>query len=450
MNQLKKKWDRFLSPDRVKKSSRTIGDDPRNEFESDSGRIAFSPAIRRMHDKTQVFPLMTDDNIHSRLTHSLEVSEIGFSLGLRLCTNKEFLEKIGKTEYEASRSIPVILRNSCLVHDIGNPPFGHFGERVIATYFKNLFKDKFWDDKLKLEEKQDFMLFDGNSQGLRVLTKLQTLNEKAGLNLTYGTLGAFLKYPNHGDIDKSKISTSKRGVFQSEIDYFKLIVDNCKLEKKGGYFRHPLSFLMEAADTICYRIMDVEDGFNKDWYDYLEIKKYLKDVPEIEDLFKYLDKIEGEGTEITRMVKLRIGVIANLVEAALKKFLDNLDSISDGNYHTELLEDNLLSKKLKAICDELIFPKREILQLEVTGHSVISGLLDHYIDFIFEKDNHYKKRAKGMISGGLIRSMKINASIDDFDDFTPYNKLQIIVDFISGMTDRFALDQYQRISGQKI
>ncbi len=450
MSELKEKWDKFLSPDRIKKSSRVVGSDPRNEFESDSGRIAFSPAIRRMHDKTQVFPLMTDDNIHSRLTHSLEVSEIGFSLGLRLCSNQEFLEKIGRTEYEAFRSIPVILRNSCLVHDIGNPPFGHFGERVIATYFKNLFKDTKWAAELTKEQMEDFMLFDGNSQGLRVLTKLQTLNEKAGLNLTYGTLGAFLKYPNFSTIDDSKISTSKRGVFQSEIDYFKEIVDNCGLEKDGVYFRHPLSFLMEAADTICYRVMDVEDGFNKDWYTYSGIKNYLKGVPELDKLFEYLDAIEGEGDEITRMVKLRIGVIANLVESALKKFLDNLDKISNGDYHTELLEDNLLSKKLKAICDEMIFPKREILQLEVTGHSVISGLLDHYIDFLFNKDKHYKKRAKGMISGGLVRSMKIDTLIDDFENFTPYTNLQIIVDFISGMTDQFALDQYQRISGQKI
>ncbi|TDQ18249.1 dGTPase [Algoriphagus boseongensis] len=450
MNELKEKWDKFLSPDRIKKSKRTVGLDPRNEFESDTGRITFSPAIRRMHDKTQVFPLTTDDNIHSRLTHSLEVSEIGFSLGLRLCTNTDFLEKIGKTEYEAFRSIPVILRNSCLVHDIGNPPFGHFGERVIATFFKNLFKDKKWESELNEEERKDFIHFDGNSQGLRVLTKLQTLNEKAGLNLTFGTLGAFLKYPNFGDPDESKISTSKRGVFQSEIDYFKRIAENCGLEKDGIYFRHPLSFIMEAADTICYRIMDVEDGFNKDWFSYPKIKEYLEDVPGLEMLLESIDEIDGEGAEITKMVRLRIGVIANLVEASLKEFLDNLDSISNGDYHKELLSDNLLSIKLKAICDELIFPKREILQLEVTGHSAISGLLNHYIDFVFNKDKHYRKRAKGMISGGVIRSMKIDTSIDDFDKFSTYSKMQIIVDFISGMTDQFALDQYQRISGQKI
>ena len=450
MNELKEKWDKFLSPDRIKKSKRTVGLDPRNEFESDTGRITFSPAIRRMHDKTQVFPLTTDDNIHSRLTHSLEVSEIGFSLGLRLCANKEFLEKIGRSEYEAFRSIPVILRNSCLVHDIGNPPFGHFGERIIATYFNNLFEDKCWKSKLSKEQREDFIYFDGNSQGLRVLTKLQTLNEKAGLNLTFGTLGAFLKYPNFDIPDKSQISTSKRGVFQSEIEYFKKIVENCGLEKEGRYFRHPLSFLMEAADTICYRIMDVEDGFNKNWYGYSEIKKYLKDIPELEKLLESIDEISGEGEEITKMVRLRIGVIANLVEASLKKFLDNLDLICNGDFHYELLEDNLLSKRLKSICYDLIFPKREILQLEVTGHSVISGLLDHYIEFIFNEDDQYVNRGKGMISGGLIRSMKIDTSIRDFKDFSTYSKLQIIVDFISGMTDQFALDQYQRISGQKI
>lgn len=450
MNELKEKWNKFLSSDRIKESSRRKGRDPRNEFESDTGRITFSPAIRRMHDKTQVFPLTTDDNIHSRLTHSLEVSEIGFSLGLRLCSKKNFLRIIGMSRYQALRSIPVILRNACLVHDIGNPPFGHFGEKVIATFFNDLFKDKSWEVKLSKEEREDFIHFDGNSQGLRVLTKLQTLNEKAGLNLTYGTLGAFLKYPNFGIPDNAKISTSKRGVFQSEIPYFKLIVENCGLEKEGVYFRHPLSFLMEAADTICYRIMDVEDGFNKDWYKYSEIKEYIKDIPGLGKLLKTLDKITGEGAEITKMVRLRIGIIANLVEAALNEFLINLDEISNGKYHNELLEKNLLSQRLKKICDDHIFPKREILQLEVTGHSAISGLLSHYIDFVFNKDKHYVRRAKGMVSGGLIRSMKIDTSIENFEDFSTYNKLQIIVDFISGMTDQFALDQYQRISGQKI
>ncbi|UJP66939.1 dNTP triphosphohydrolase [Mongoliitalea daihaiensis] len=447
---MKEKWDKFLCSERIKKSSRKKGKDPRNEFESDTGRITFSPAIRRMHDKTQVFPLTTDDNIHSRLTHSLEVSEIGYSLGLRLCSKKNFLRIIGKSRYQALRSIPVILRNACLVHDIGNPPFGHFGERVIATYFKDLFNDKSWEDKISKEEREDFTNFDGNSQGFRVLTKLQTLNEKAGLNLTFGTLGAFLKYPNFEIPDDTKISTSKRGVFQSEIPYFKMIVENCGLEKEGVYFRHPLAFLMEAADTICYRIMDVEDGFNKDWYSYSEIKEYIKDVPSLARLLKSLDKIKGEGAEITKMVRLRIGIIANLVEAALNEFLKNLDEISNGNYHSELLKDNLLSQSLKKICDDHIFPKREIYQLEVTGHSAISGLLDHYIDFVFKKDKHYVRRAKGMISGGLIRSMKIDTSIENFEEFSTYNKLQIIVDFISGMTDQFALDQYQRISGQKI
>lgn len=450
MTNLKEKWRKFLSTDRIIKSTRVTTEDPRNDFESDTGRIIFSPAMRRMHDKTQVFPLTTDDNIHSRLTHSLEVSEIGFSLGIRLCENEDFLKAIGSNKDKAFREIPVIIKNACLVHDIGNPPFGHFGERVIATYFKNLFEKGDWNHRLSPEEKEDFIFFDGNSQGLRVLTKLQTLNKKGGLNLTYGTLGAFLKYPNFGDINKAEIATSKRGVFQSEVPYFKMIVKNCGLEKNGVYFRHPLSFLMEAADTICYRIMDVEDGFNKNWYNYSDIKSYLEDVPQLEELLETLDKIEGEGAEITKMVRLRIGVIAELVKFSLDNFLRNLEQISNGDYHLELLEENLLSNKLKNICDEKIFPKREILQLELTGHSEISGLLNHYIDFVFQKDKPYRKRAKGMISGSLVRSMIIDTSIENFDDLSDYNKLQIIVDFISGMTDQFALDQYQKLSGQKI
>ena len=229
-------WNKLLNADRLRESERQK--DSRNEFESDFGRIIFSPALRRMHDKTQVFPLTTDDNIHSRLTHSMEVMSVGYSLGVRISENDTIKQKFSEKR-ELFREIPIIMKNICLIHDIGNPPFGHFGETVIQNYFKELFEAdekavaQKKQDKLRFEltpdQKRDFLNFDGNAQGLRVLTKLQSLNDDKGLNLTYATLAAYIKYPNYGNKDKSKIATKKTGVFHSEKVDFEKIMEDCEL-----------------------------------------------------------------------------------------------------------------------------------------------------------------------------------------------------------------------------
>ena len=190
-------WNKLLNEKRFKPTTRKQTDyDLRNEFESDFGRIIFSPAVRRMHDKTQVFPLTTDDNIHTRLTHSMEVQSIAYSLGLNICSKKEFINRINKEKEELIRVIPIILSSIALCHDIGNPPFGHYGEDIIADYFSKFFC-KGNDIKTNLSEyqKDDFIKYNGNAQGFRVLTRLQVLQDVHGLNLTFGTLCAYLKYP---------------------------------------------------------------------------------------------------------------------------------------------------------------------------------------------------------------------------------------------------------------
>jgi len=283
-------WNKLLSNQRIKRSQTT---DIRNEFESDFGRIIYSPALRRMHDKTQVFPLTTDDNIHSRLTHSNEVMSLGYTFGLKLSKSKLIQEKTGKNELELLRIMPVLLQNICFVHDIGNAPFGHFGETIVSDYFKNLLENKHPQfSKLSERQQRDFINYDGNAQGLRVLTKLQYLDNPFGLNLTYATLASYLKYPNSNQINKEQeallkasgkilkdkhIESSKHGVFDSEELYFKLIVDECGLNKGDRILRHPLCYLMEAADSIAYICMDMEDGFNKGLFDINYIKKSFQD-----------------------------------------------------------------------------------------------------------------------------------------------------------------------------
>ncbi len=460
-------WNDLLNNTRLRKSKRGV--DARNDFESDFGRIIFSSAMRRMHDKTQVFPLTSDDNIHSRLTHSMEVMAIGHSLGIRICENDDFAKTINADKTEIFRQIPVLLKNTCLVHDIGNPPFGHFGETVIQEYFKNFFaqetekkeKAKAENKKIKTlnlttEQQEDFIHFDGNAQGFRVLTKLQILNDACGLNLTYGTLAAYTKYPNYGKIDKKKIAKKKRGIFQSEIEYLERISNACGLKNNDDIYRHPLCYLMEAADSICYLVMDMEDGFNKGWYSFSEFKNHFKSDAEIIDkISKLEEEHKGHGKEVSKMVNFRIYLIDRLVKLAVRNFLENLPSILNGEYDQELIkhDEKGLEKLLTNFCVTRIFPNREITSLELTGHSVLTGLLDYYIGFVFHENKDYRKRAQGLISESILRvafienNLPENSGIDELND---YYKLRVIVDFISGMTDQFALNHYQKLSGQKI
>ncbi len=413
--------------------------------------------MRRMHDKTQVLPLTTDDNIHSRLTHSLEVMSVGHSLGLRLCMDTRFVRHLGKTPEIRLREIPVILKSACLVHDIGNPPFGHFGESVIGQYFKTYFKqNKHIAKLLSKAEKEDFIHFDGNAQGFRVLTKLQVKDDAFGLNLTYATLAAYLKYPNCGPLNDKSIAHKKRGAFQSERRYLNEIANRCKLKKRGKIIRHPLTFLVEAADSICYLVMDVEDGFNKGWYDFEEICNSLSKVQGLGSAIEKLRKKHvGYGSKTSRMVELRIYLISLLIDLAIDTFVRNYANICAGKYNSELIDEGEqgLAEALYAFCRRNIFKHREVQSLELTGHSVLTGLLDHYTKFMFHDNKKYREKARGLISESIIRAAIFENKLsqpEDFEMLRPYYKLRIIVDFISGMTDQFALNHYQKLSGQKI
>jgi dGTPase len=345
------------------------------------------------------------------------------------------------------------LRNACLVHDIGNPPFGHFGETAIQNYFTRFFNENRHSLRLESEEQEDFKLFDGNAQGFRLLTKLQALEDQYGLNLTFATLSSYLKYPNAGPIDKGILARKKRGVFQSEKAYLKEIAENCNLIKGEEIIRHPLVFLVEAADSICYLVMDIEDGFNKGWYDYDYVKAALTNI---NGTNSFLSRIEAQyKTDVGRIVSLRINLISQLVDLAFNNFVKYLDLICHGNYNKELIFDDVksLAKTLKEFCVKNVYTNKEIEFLELTGDSVLSGLLDYYIQFLFHKDEAYKKRAIGLISNSIKKAALIENNLcldDNFDKLSDYYKLRVIVDFVSGMTDQYALNHYRRLNGQKI
>ena len=318
----------------------------------------------------------------------------------------------------------------------------------------------------------DYAHFDGNAQGFRILTKLQFLNDLYGLNLTFATLGAYLKYPNYGKPDKSTLATKKHGVFTTEKEYLEKIADACGLRcADGSIKRHPLSFLVEAADSICYYTMDIEDGYEMGWYKVndvvSEIKKYLKDKEiniESESLNKLL-AIDERKSDRHNMVTFRINMIAYLIEKAVTNFIDNIDNIDNGTYYYELIEDDdmLIVEALKVFAKKYIFNQPIVVKAELTGHQVLSGLINYLYIYITHPNNEYRKRVKHILSKTACKisffeheSLE-NKEVDiltlfdnDFDKLKPTAKLRLIIDHISGMTDKYAVSLYQELSGMSL
>lgn len=478
-------WDDYLSNERYRsvsefkdRLSKDSDEEKRNDFESDFGRVAFSSAIRRMHDKAQVMPLTTGDSVHTRLTHSIEVMSIAYSLGISLCRDKDFIEVYGKEEaMELERTIPMILKTAAFVHDIGNPPFGHFGEAVIQNYFKEYLKKRIVTDKQAL----DFTCFDGNAEGFRILTRLQYIGDLSGLNLTYATLAAYSKYPNDNIPDKSYIGRKKHGVFTSESDIFNKMVEACHMRTEDNKIkRHPLSFLVEAADSISYSIMDIEDGLTMGWYSFDYIIKYLDDylIKKTNNQDSSILKTIGldfdkkgidKNDEKRKMCDFRVAITRYLVSLAISKFKTNLENIDKGKYTKELIEDgDMVSKALQDFAAKNIFPQYEIEQIELTGNSVIRGLLNILLDCAFNQDKKFRNHLKSVISKTFLKVAKREENIKktspteyeffskeeiaalDIEELSPYSKLRTIVDLISGMTDRYAVSMYQRLSGQRL
>lgn len=472
-------WEKYLNSERYRESQfekrkqDAEGKELRTPFESDFGRVVFSSAIRRMHDKTQVMPLSTGDSVHTRLTHSLEVMSIAYSLGIALCRDEEFQKLYGNNAFQYERDIPMILKTAALVHDIGNPPFGHFGETVIQNYFEEHFENLKITDK----EKLDFTRFDGNAQGFRILTRLQYLGDLAGLNLTYATLAAYTKYPNTGDKKTTYIGSKKHGVFTSEDDVFQKMVEKCSMKKAdGSYKRHPLSFLVEAADSISYNIMDIEDGLSMGWYKFDEIITFIKGqcdpdglkYDEINNALKIDEIRKYESDEKKQMAAFRVAVVSRQVNKAIETFKKNLKEIDEGSYSKELIEDgDGFSTILQDFAKTYIFPNKQIEQIELTGHSVITGLLDKLWFYAFNPEKGIRDKFKSVVSKSAIKVIMHTKDKDiepwgykyysdsslltfDFDKDSDYLKLRIIVDFISGMTDKYAVSLYQKLCGLKL
>lgn len=497
-------WELYLQPKRWRPSGThaTKEWDSRNQFESDFGRVVFCPAIRRMHDKTQVIPLTSGDTILTRLTHSMQVMSVAESLAHFYTRSESFIKLYGDKAFSYDASISAILRTAALLHDIGNPPFGHFGEITIQNYFK-----KYLEDHHIITERQalDFTEFDGNALGLRIVSKLQYTGTLDGLNLTYPTLGAYLKYPNKGKAKTNKkdyVGDHKHGIFYTEEKLFNEIVTCCNMEKivkeigQKEVRRHPLSFLVEAADSICYGTMDMEDGYNIQWYAFNEMvefinKSIVKKVSEKENgevlLLPYLEKEkdlqsfsveklidfkreweDGTPKDKRRLIlDFRVKMIEYLTQLAYKNFVKNLEKIDNGEYSNELLKDDDYGvfKALSNFALQKIISKRAIQEVELTGNSVINGLLDILMSYAFSEDSKFRSKIKAVISKSRMEvtlhehnfknvSYKLFSEDDiwnfDVENLDNYSKLRLIVDFVASMTDKYSVELYQKFAGMRM
>lgn len=445
------KWEELLSLkkfDDKRERARTHEDDTRLGFEVDYDRIIFSPAFRSLQDKTQVIPLSKTDFVHTRLTHSLEVSVVGRSLGR--IVGKQILRKyphLSAAGYRFS-DFGAIVAAAALAHDIGNPPFGHSGEKAIGAYFRTGAGKRF-KPELTEKEYQDLVKFEGNANGFKLLT--QTKNGvQDGLRLTYATLGAFTKYPKESLPHRptSQIADKKFGFFQSEKAIFQDVAQSLGLlqtdsqEEHLRYKRHPLTFLVEAADDICYTLIDFEDGINLGWIDEDYALEYL--VKLVQDTIRK-DNYYALTTTQARVSYLRALAINTLINDATASFMKNEEALLTGTFNQSLLE----VSKYKAQIEDIIrisvknvYRSQQVMEKEIAGYKIIETLLETFTTTC----ENYRHKINGQYDD-LIRTNFL--SDFEIDKTSTYTSLITICSFVASLTDGKALEMYQKIKGLK-
>lgn len=426
------------------------GGDKRLEFERDYDRIIYTSAFRRLQDKAQVFPLERKDFVRTRLTHSLEVSTLARSLGVDTART---LKELGKLEKEYDREFGNILLSASLVHDLGNPPFGHFGEDTIGNWFEEYFRSN--KGIIEGKKKNDFTKFEGNAQTFRILTKLQYLKDEWGLNLTYGTLAALMKYPVRSDqiLPRKGSIYKKYGYFFSEEDRFEKVNEMTGLQNK----RHPLTFLLEAADDIAYSVADVEDGAKKgaiDWDELISVleSRLPKDckhfIDSMKDAESNLREKKFPESRLNAIQDFRIKVQGKMLRDCVDVFVNNFQEIIDGSFNGELLQRSNsaeLSQVFKIdIGGKKVYSCDEVLTQEIVSEKVISTLLKIHVEAMLGDDYLDNKKIQGKLYSQISSNFKYSF---ENSERTNYDKFRLVTDYISGMTDNFALNLYQKYNG---
>jgi dGTPase len=440
-------WERLISAKRLgMEGIESLHKDDRSAFLRDYDRLIFSAPFRRLQNKTQVFPLPGSVFVHNRLTHSLEVACVGRSLGNNVsrCIIREHPELTGTNITEIGN----IVSAACLAHDMGNPPFGHSGEKAISAYFTEG-KGQYLQEQFSNSPGQwtDIINFEGNANAFRLLAHQFIGRRKGGFAMTYSTLASIVKYPYASILANGK---HKFGFFESEAPIFARIADELgiiSLSEPGQplhYVRYPLVWLVEAADDICYLLMDLEDAHKL---------KLISTEKTISLMMDFLDPSEQEHAQnIVKMVTdvneqvsyLRSKLVGLLVEECTQVFLENEKAILDGTFSGSLIR-HISPKPREAYrtCAELskekIYRSRDVLEVELAGFRIISTLLDLMVEAVQNPDREYSKLLINRVSSQY-----------DIHAKDTYNKLLAVLDYISGMTDVYALDIYRKINGNSL
>ena len=438
-------WKKLISAKRLgMESFHTEGADDRSDFLRDYDRLIFSAPFRRLQNKTQVFPLPGSVFVHNRLTHSLEVACVGRSLGNRV--SRALLQRDPELAASLVGEIGSIVSAACLAHDLGNPPFGHSGERAISSYFTEG-KGQALRSQLTDAEWDDITHFEGNANAFRLLTHQFNGRRRGGFALTYATLASIVKYPYSSYYSGGK---SKFGFFQTEADAFCTIADELgliRLSKEGEplrYCRHPLVFLVEAADDICYQMMDIEDAYK------LKILT-LEDTIGLLSPFIEESK-QGHLSEVLNMVTdhneqiayLRSKVIGILIDECADAFMRHEEAILNGTFSEPLIKHTSercrqAYKRCSEVAVQKIYRSRDVLDIELAGFRIINTLIELMIDAVTHPDKAYSRLLIDRVSSQY-----------DLHAPTLYGKIQAVFDYLSGMTDVYALDLYRKINGNSL
>ena len=437
-------WQKLISNKRLGQEYRhTERHDDRTEFKRDYDRLIFSAPFRRLQNKTQVFPLPGSIFVHNRLTHSLEVASVGMSLGNDIA--QHIIKKRPELKDTMFEQIGQIVSTACLAHDLGNPPFGHSGEKAIQTFFtegsglslKQQVSSAFWDD---------ITHFEGNANAFRLLTHQFKGRRPGGFVMTYSTLASIVKYPYASSAAGTK---GKFGFFQSEQPYFQRIADEMGLLRRSNegeplqYARHPLVYLVEAADDICYEIMDIEDAHKLKILSYPETEELFLGFFDKETQQKLLQRISDENLQDPneKVVYLRACVIGKLENECVNTFLNNEEQILAGTFEGSLIkhinqQQRDAYKRCSQLSVERIYRSRPVLDVELSGYKIMATLMEQMTEAVMHPDRFYSKQLIDRVSTQYdINAQKLET------------RLMAVIDYIAGMTDVYALDVYQKING---
>lgn len=413
----------------------------RSDFQRDYDRMIFSSPFRRLQNKTQVFPLPGSVFVHNRLTHSLEVSTVGRSMA-REVIHRILKQNRNPKDTDYLLHIPDIVATACLCHDLGNPPFGHSGEKTISTWFSEG-PGAFLKDQLNKKQWNDLINFEGNANSFRLLTHQFVGRRKGGFAMTYSTLGTLVKYPWDSLHAGEK---GKFGFFESEEELFRRVADWLEIPEvaPGKFARHPLVFLMEAADDICYQIMDIEDAHRLGILNTVEASERLLsffDKSRKDKLVRGMNYLDDPNEKISY---LRSTVIGALVEQCADAFIENLDKIMEGENPGPLVElTKPMIRDAYNECSEMAYSRiycaPDVVDVDLAGNRIIAYLLDVLVEAVLNPGKNYSQL--------LLTKMPVQY---DINAGTVYGKIQAVLDHISGMTDVYALDLFRKLNGHSL